>query len=330
MDKQKKSYNTGLKEGLESQQGEFFFTDLKGIQLISGVTAFSAVLITVIAMLFLPERVDKSLIAYVAIFVSAFILIYYTFPKVYLNKRLMLLPDIVFTIALTTIMYALKDLADFYLIFFYLLIVVDAFAFRLRDFITVVSMIISALLFVNIFLLSNFFALSEVIFRATTQIYSIITAAVVVRFFAHEALTERREKEKIRRLAENTLLAIKQLRNFLDNIGNGLFAVDNDERIVLTNTAAVNLLEWKKSIGGKKLSEVMPLYNDNMQLVDPIKRVIESQKAISRSDLSIIRDDEPIKLYINVTPVFGVDNETQGAILLFRDITKEKDRKSVV
>jgi len=308
----------------DTQREEFFFTDLKGIQLISGVTAFSAVLITVVAMLFLPERVDKILIIYVAIFVSIFILIYYTIPSIYLNKRFMLVPDIVFTIALTAVMYALRDLSDFYLIFFYLLIVVDAFAFRFRDFITVVSMIILALLFSNFVLARSFFSNSELIFRTSTQVYSVVTVAIVIRFFAHEALGERKEKEKIRRLAQNTLSAIKQLRTLLDNIGNGIFAVDNDSKIILTNTSAVNILGWKKPIGGKKLSEVMPLYNENMQVVDPVKRVIETQKTISRSDLSISREDESVKLYINVTPVLGPEDQIQGAIILFRDITKEK------
>lgn len=304
---------------------EYFFTDLRGIQLISGITAFSAVIITVIAMLFLPTRVDKALITYIAIFVSSFIVIYYTFPYFYLNPRFMLFPDAVFTIAITAIMYALRDFGEFYLIFFLLLIAVDAFAFRFKDFVAVLFMIVGALIFSNLILAREFFSSQDLIFRLIIQLYSVIIVAVVMRFFAKEALTEKKEKEQIRRLAQNTLQAIKQLRNLLDNIGNGIFAVDPQEKIIMTNTAAVNILDWRKAIAGRKLKDIMALYNEDMQKVDPVKKVLETKKTISRSDLLILRGDETINIYINVTPILGPEEQVQGAIVLFRDITREKE-----
>ncbi len=308
----------------EDQKQGFFFSDLKDIQLISGITAFSAVVITVIAMLFLPTRVDKTLITYVAIFVSAFILIYYTTPFFYLNTRFMILPDAIFSIAISVTMYALKDFGEFYLIFFLLLIAVDAFSFRLKDFIAVIFIIVTALIFSNIFLAKNFLSFNDLVFRLIIQIYSVTSVAVVMRFFAKEALTERKEKEQIRKLAENTILAIKQLRNLLDNIGNGIFAVDENEQIILTNTSAINILGWRKAVSGRKLYEIMPLYNKDSELVDPVKKVIESKKPFSSSEHLIKKVGEEVKVYINITPILTPGGEAQGAIILFRDITREK------
>ncbi len=314
-----------LKEKNTPSNQEYFFTDLKGVQIISGVTAFSAVVVTVLAMLFLPARIDKTLIIYTAIFTAAFIVVYYTIPKLYLSSRLMLLPDAVFTIAITLTMYALRDFGEFYLIFFLLLIAVDAFSFRLKDFIVVILMIISALLFSNLVLARNFFTLSDLTFRLIIQIYSVIIVSVVMRFFAKEALTEKKGKEQIRRLATNTLSAIKQLRNFLDNLGSGIFALDKEGKIILANMAAVNILGWEKAIVGRNVGEVMPLYNSNKQRVDPIGRVLETRRPVSRYDLMILKEDEPVKLYLNITPIVGTEEGFQGAILLFRDITKERE-----
>lgn len=317
------------KEGLKQKKADsaelYFFSNLSDIQLISGITAFSAVIITIIAMIFLPTKVDKALTIYIAIFVSAFILIYYTTPKLYLSSRLMLLPDAVFTIAITLVMFALKEFGEFYLIFFILLIAIDAFAFRLRDFIIVVLMVISALTFANFILAREYFTMSDLIFRYITQIYSIIVVSIVMRSFAKEALGEKKEKEQIRRLAESTLLAIKQMRNLLDNIGNGIFATDENQKIILTNTAAVNILGWEKAIVGKKLNEVITFYNADMQRVDPVNRVMDTKKPVNRNDLVMIRGEETTKLYVNVTPILSQEEEIQGAIVLFRDITKEKE-----
>lgn len=313
------------KNNTEDQNQEYFFSDLKQVQIISGISAFSGVLITILAMLFLPARVDRNLIIYTAIFVSLFIAVYYTFPRFYLNPRLMLLPDAVFIITITTVMYALKDMGEFYIVFFLLLITVDAFSFKFKDFMAVLVMIVSAILFSNIFLARQFFSVNALVFRSIIQLYSIIITALIMRFYAKEALTERKEKEKIRRLAQNTLTAIKQLRNLLDNIGNGVFALDKEGKIILTNTAAVNILNWKKAIAGRKIQEIMPLYNADDQLVDPVKKVLETKKKISRSDLIVKRDYESINVYVNVAPLFDIDGGIQGTIVLFRDITKEKE-----
>jgi len=257
--------------------------------------------------------------------VFIFVAIYYTNPSFYLNPRLMLLPDIVCVIAIAVVSNALKGYGDSYIAFYFIVIAVDAFAFRFKDFLTVIIMTLVALIFSNIFILRGVFTTNEIIFRSMIQIYSIIATAVIMRFFAKEALTERLEKEKIKRLAENTLSAIKQLRSLLDSIGDGVFAVDKSRKIILANTAAVSFLDWDKPISGKNINDVMQLYSENMQKIDPVKRVIETKKPLSSSDFIVLKSGKQQKYYVNITPLINLEGHIQGAIVLFRDITREKE-----
>jgi len=315
-----------IKKDEKNSKEEFFFSDLKDIQLISGATIFSAVIVTFIAVLILPaKQVDSVIIVYTGILVSIFVAIYYTNPSFYLNPRLMLLPDIVCVIAIAVVSNALKGYGDSYIAFYFIVIAVDAFAFRFKDFLTVIIMTLVALIFSNIFILRGVFTINEIIFRSMIQIYSIIATAVIMRFFAKEALTERLEKEKIKRLAENTLSAIKQLRSLLDSIGDGVFAVDKSRKIILANTAAVSFLDWDKPISGKNINDVMQLYSENMQKIDPVKRVIETKKPLSSSDFIVLKSGKQQKYYVNITPLINLEGHIQGAIVLFRDITREKE-----
>jgi len=315
-----------IKKDEKNSKEEFFFSDLKDIQLISGATIFSAVIVTFIAVLILPaKQVDSVIIVYTGILVFIFVAIYYTNPSFYLNLRLMLLPDIVCVIAIAVVSNALKGYGDSYIAFYFIVIAVDAFAFRFKDFLTVIIMTLVALIFSNIFILRGVFTTNEIIFRSMIQIYSIIATAVIMRFFAKEALTERLEKEKIKRLAENTLSAIKQLRSLLDSIGDGVFAVDKSRKIILANTAAVSFLDWDKPISGKNINDVMQLYSENMQKIDPVKRVIETKKPLSSSDFIVLKSGKQQKYYVNITPLINLEGHIQGAIVLFRDITREKE-----
>jgi len=315
-----------IKKDEKNSKEEFFFSDLKDIQLISGATIFSAVIVTFIAVLILPaKQVDSVIIVYTGILVFIFVAIYYTNPSFYLNPRLMLLPDIVCVIAIAVVSNALKGYGDSYIAFYFIVIAVDAFAFRFKDFLTVIIMTLVALIFSNIFILRGVFTTNEIIFRSMIQIYSIIATAVIMRFFAKEALTERLEKEKIKRLAENTLSAIKQLRSLLDSIGDGVFAVDKSRKIILANTAAVSFLDWDKPISGKNINDVMQLYSENMQKIDPVKRVIETKKSLSSSDFIVLKNGKQQKYYVNITPLINLEGHIQGAIVLFRDITREKE-----
>lgn len=304
---------------------QFIFGNLKDINLITAFAAFSAVVITMIAMILVPERIDRTLIVYVLLGTSVFLGIFLSNEKLYLNPRFSYFPDTVFVTAITINMYAFKDFADFYFIYYIVLIAVDAFALRMRYFIFITIYMLISITSYNIFFAPEFFPKSIVPAKALMHVYSILIMAVVMRFFASKALSERQEKEKIKRLAENTLSAIKNLRTLIDNIGDGIFAVDENRNIYTSNTAAINILGWKKAIINRQINEVMPLRNKDMDIADPVLKVIETGKPFKSSELVLKKDDEEMKLYINIAPILGPMNKPQGAIVIFRDITKEKE-----
>jgi PAS domain S-box-containing protein len=312
----------------EKSSGEetFFFGNLKDIQIITMFAAFSAVILTLIIMVLIPDRIDRTLIIYTLIGTSFFLMIYLSVPGLYLNPRFTYWPDMIFVIALTLNMYALRSFSDFYFILFIVLLSVDAFALRFKHFILITILMIASVLFSNLYLAADFFSPNVIFIRTIIQLYSIAVTAVVMRFFAFRALSEKKEKEKIRRLAENTLSAVKNLRTLLDNIGDGIFAVDVEEKIHTSNTAAMKMLNWREAIINRKITEVIPLKDDDLKSVDPIKEVIKTGKSYQTSDLFIQKSkQEQMRLYLNIAPIVGDNNEPQGAIVIFRDITKEKE-----
>lgn len=315
----------GIKEKTSGEES-FFFGNLKDIQIITMFAAFSAVILTLIIMVLIPGRIDRTLIIYTLIGTSTFLMIYLSIPGLYLNPRFTYWPDTVFVIALTLNMYALRSFSDFYFILFIVLLSIDAFALRFKHFIFITLLMIASVLFSNLYLATDFFSTNVILIRTIIQLYSIAVTAVVMRFFAYRALSEKKEKEKIRRLAENTLSAVKNLRTLLDNIGDGIFAVDVEEKIHTSNTAAMKMLNWREAIINRKITEVIPLKDDDLKSVDPIKEVIKTGKSYQTSDLFIQKSkQEQMRLYLNIAPIVGDDNEPQGAIVIFRDITKEKE-----
>ena len=311
----------------KNSQGEeqFVFGNLKDVNLITAFVAFSAVIITMIAMILVPERIDRNLIVYVLIGTSIFLAVFLINEKLYLNPKLSFLPDIIFVTAISINTYAFREFGDFYFLFYIVLIAINAFALRLRHFIIITAYMLIAVIVFNTFFASDFFPKSVIPVRALIQVYSILITAIVMKFFASKALSERQEKEKIRRLADNTLSAIKNLRALIDNIGDGIFAVDEDSRIYTSNVAALNILNWKKAIINRPINEAMIIRNQDLEIVDPVRKVIETGKPFKASDLSIKNGNEDMKIYINIAPILGSMSKPQGAIVIFRDITKEKE-----
>lgn len=119
----------------------------------------------------------------------------------------------------------------------------------------------------------------------------------------------------------------ERLTSLVNSMADGVIAVDKQLNVLLSNGAALNILNVNSSLPGRPISEVLPLLDKNNQPVD-INHIIRQAKIpITNRDLVLrYKDGSAINLYLSISPVhlgFGQRGQ-RGYVLLLRDITREK------
>ncbi len=119
----------------------------------------------------------------------------------------------------------------------------------------------------------------------------------------------------------------EQLKSLINSMADGVLAVDSEMKIVISNGAALNILDSNSTLTGRRLRDILSPQDKNNQPVD-IEQMVEMTKIPStRRDLLLKYSDEShINLYLSIAPVhLGYGNRgSQGYVLLMRDITHEK------
>lgn len=119
----------------------------------------------------------------------------------------------------------------------------------------------------------------------------------------------------------------ERLTSLVNSMADGVLAVNKQMHIVLSNGAALNILDVNSSLRGRSLGEVVHLLDKNSQKVDIEKLVEKTATPTSSRDLRIkYQDGSVMNLYLSIAPVhlgYGKQGQ-QGYVLLMRDITHEK------
>lgn len=119
----------------------------------------------------------------------------------------------------------------------------------------------------------------------------------------------------------------ERLTSLVNSMADGVLAVDEHMKIVLSNGAALNILDINSTLKGRRLSEVIDLEDKNKRRVAVEELVGKASTPTSRRDLLLrYKDNSTINLYLSIAPVhlgYGAGDK-QGYVLLLRDITREK------
>lgn len=119
----------------------------------------------------------------------------------------------------------------------------------------------------------------------------------------------------------------KQMESLINNISDGVIAIDKHYKVGVYNAAALEVLDLNTDIKGKGLGSLLELINDESQPVNIIKLLIETPVPTINRDLRIkYKDGSTANLFIGIAPVylgFG-RSENNGYTILLRDITREK------
>jgi two-component system, OmpR family, phosphate regulon sensor histidine kinase PhoR len=118
----------------------------------------------------------------------------------------------------------------------------------------------------------------------------------------------------------------ERLTSLVNSMADGVIAVDEHMHIVISNGAALNILDVNSSLRGKQLGDILHLRDKNNQRVDSEALVRKTKIATSSRDLSLrYTDGSSLNLYLSIAPVhLGYGQREHGFVLLMRDITHEK------
>jgi PAS domain S-box-containing protein len=137
--------------------------------------------------------------------------------------------------------------------------------------------------------------------------------------FVFYSFIQKRINQDIRMNEEN-------LNITLNSIGDGVIVTDTRGRITRLNPVAAKLTGWKLNEAlGSKLDEVFRIIHSSTKskLKDPVGVVLETGKAVSVTEqpMLLARDKNEYYLSYSASPIFNVDNEITGVVLVFSDQT---------
>lgn len=119
----------------------------------------------------------------------------------------------------------------------------------------------------------------------------------------------------------------ERLTSLVNSMADGVIAVDQQLKIVITNGAALNILDSNTTLPGKRLNSVLHVIDKNSQPVDLRRTVLDTKTSMTSRDWRLqYPDGSTINLYISIAPVrlgYG-QNGMHGYVILLRDITREK------
>jgi PAS domain S-box-containing protein len=133
--------------------------------------------------------------------------------------------------------------------------------------------------------------------------------------------------DKLRQSRAEESLERQRLSSLVNNMMDGVMAVDEEIRVLQYNAAALNILDLNTSMEGKSLAEVFKPIDKNGRLLDVVHLVKNVTQAVIRTDLQLgYNDGSKINLYMAVAPVrlgYGQGGQ-RGYTIIMRDITREK------
>ncbi len=115
----------------------------------------------------------------------------------------------------------------------------------------------------------------------------------------------------------------------LRSIGDGVIVTDLDGRITLINRAAEELTGWREGDAqGQPVDRVFRIVNEFTRepYGNPFEKVLESGQVVDLPNHTILlsRDGREISVADSGAPIFDKDHKVIGVVLVFRDVTKEK------
>jgi PAS domain S-box-containing protein len=144
---------------------------------------------------------------------------------------------------------------------------------------------------------------------------------------ARDVTESNASKEALRELSES-------LETTLQSIGDGVIATDASGAVVRMNPVAERLTGWKlPEAKGRPFAEIFTIVDEDTRakVPNPIERSLREDVIVGlpRRTLFIRRDGTEVPIADSCAPIRTADGSVNGAVLVFRDLTVERNAAKV-
>ena len=162
--------------------------------------------------------------------------------------------------------------------------------------------------------------------------YTVTLTKLDKKIFKHEAvLVVAQDTTEMAELREKAFNLASRLQLTLRAIGDGVIVTDRMGFVTMVNHSAEKMTGFTQSEAeGKTVQEVFNAASpDGSATISPIETAIRENRIVTDSDnLTIVsKDGVRRRISTSTSPIRGAKNTLLGAIVVFRDITEEYDRR---
>jgi signal transduction histidine kinase len=164
------------------------------------------------------------------------------------------------------------------------------------------------------------YALSEYLVLCTSVVVMTVYATLILRISAKEIKAIEKANDLV---ASNE----QQIQSLINNITDGVLAVDQNNRIVIYNAAALDVLDVNTAITNQKISSILKPVDKESQPIDIDLLLSNVTTNTNNRDLRLIYSDGSIaNIFLGIAPIYlGYGKaKNNGYTLIMRDITREK------
>lgn len=136
-----------------------------------------------------------------------------------------------------------------------------------------------------------------------------------------------------REMSKHELFKEKEFLNItLNSIGDGVITTDMEGRITRINPAAQSIVGWAgEEVLGRLFSDIFVMKNELTDMQSPciIDYVLKTGRIQELANHTVIltKDGKYVPIADSAAPITNENGGIQGAVMVFRDITEEKEKK---
>ena len=139
----------------------------------------------------------------------------------------------------------------------------------------------------------------------------------------------------LRRHAQATFESEERLRTTLTSIGDAVIVCDVEGRVEMLNTVAQELTGWKQAEAFRKpLEEVFHIVNESTRdrVENPVAKVRRLKGVVGLANHTVLirRDGSEININDSGAPIRDRTSALSGVVLVFRDITQERQAQNAL
>ena len=170
--------------------------------------------------------------------------------------------------------------------------------------------------------------------RSATSAFVVATSIAATALLVFGGLLAREMRK-----SEEAAAAVREQKEWLDttlrSIGDAVVATDTSGRIVFLNEIAATLLGYSSSEArDHPLSQVFPIFNEVTRepTEDPVAKVIRTGDIVGLANHTILcrRDGTEVAIDDSAAPIRNARGELIGVVLVFRDVTKQREMEAAL